>query len=94
MKRVRVVVSGHVQGVFFRVTCSSRARSLELGGSVRNLPDGRVEAAFEGASEDVDEMVAWCKTGPEHARVDEIEIHEEPLTGVHTFGVMGTSAIS
>jgi acylphosphatase len=86
VKRVRVVISGRVQGVFFRATCAGRARSLGLGGSVRNLPDGRVEAAFEGPSEDVEAMVAWCRTGPEHARVDEVEIHEEPLTGVRTFG--------
>jgi len=86
VKRVRVVISGHVQGVFFRSTCAARARGLGLGGSVRNLPDGRVEAVFEGPSEDVDAMVAWCRTGPEHARVDGVEIHEEPLTGVRTFG--------
>jgi len=86
VKRVRVLISGHVQGVFFRATCAARARSLGLGGSVRNLPDGRVEAVFEGPSEDVEAMVAWCRTGPEYARVDELEIHEEPFTGVRTFG--------
>lgn len=53
---------------------------------MRNLPDGRVEAVFEGPSEDVEAMVAWCRTGPEYARVDELEIYEEPLTGVRTFG--------
>lgn len=86
VRRVRVVVSGRVQGVFFRATCARLARSLGLGGSVRNVPDGRVEAVFEGPSEDVDAMVAWCRKGPEHARVDEVEIHEEPPTGVRAFG--------
>jgi acylphosphatase len=81
-----VLVSGRVQGVFFRATCARRARTLGLGGSVRNMPDGRVEAVFEGPSEDVEAMVAWCRTGPEHARVDEVEVSEEPITGVHTFG--------
>ena len=49
-KRVRVVVSGRVQGVFFRAECARRARKQEVGGSVRNLPDGRVEAIFEGSA--------------------------------------------
>ena len=86
MKRVRLVVSGRVQGVFFRATCARRARALGLGGSVRNMPDGSVEAVFEGPSGDVEAMVAWCRTGPELARVDEVEVQEEPLTGIRTFG--------
>jgi acylphosphatase len=86
VRRVRVLVSGRVQGVFFRASCARRARTLGLGGSVRNMPDGRVEAVFEGPSEDVEAMVTWCRTGPEHARVDEVEISEEPLTGTRTFG--------
>jgi acylphosphatase len=81
-----VVVSGRVQGVFFRASCARRARALVLGGSVRNMPDGSVEAVFEGPSADVDAMVGWCSTGPELARVDEVEVHEEPLTGIRTFG--------
>ena len=85
MRRVRILVSGRVQGVFFRASCARRARTLGLGGSVRNMPDGRVEAVFEGPSEDVEAMVTWCRTGPEHARVDEVEISEEPLTGTRTF---------
>lgn len=81
-----MLISGHVQGVFFRATCARRAKALGLGGSVRNMPDGRVEAVFEGPSEDVEAIVVWCRTGPEYARVDELEIHEEPLTGTRTFG--------
>ena len=77
MKRVRVIVSGRVQGVFFRATCASLARERELGGYVRNLPDGRLEAAFEGPDGAVDEMVDWCRRGPELARVDRIEVIDE-----------------
>ena len=85
MKRVRVVISGRVQGVFFRASCAARARELGVGGSVRNLGDGDVEAVFEGPAEDVEAMVAWCRQGPEHARVYSIEVHDEPLTGDRTF---------
>lgn len=80
MKRVRVLVSGRVQGVFYRATCAARARELGVAGWVRNLPDGRVEAAFEGEDAAVDAMVAWCREGPPYARVEGLEvIQEEPL---------------
>ena len=81
MKRVHVFVTGRVQGVFYRSTCAAAARQLGLAGFVRNLPDGRVEAAFEGPDADVDRMVAWCRHGPELARVDAIEVLDEPLRG-------------
>ena len=87
MKRVRVTVSGRVQGVFFRVSCAEQARRRELSGFARNTSDGRVEAAFEGPDADVDALVAWCRSGPSHARVDAVEVTEEPLTGEDGFRV-------
>jgi hypothetical protein len=57
--RVRVLVSGRVQGVFFRASCAEEARRLGVGGWVRNRPDGRVEAVFEGDQSQVSEMVEW-----------------------------------
>jgi acylphosphatase len=88
-KRVRVVVSGRVQGVFYRATCAARARGLGLGGFVRNLPDGRVEAAFEGPDEDVDSMIAWCRRGPDLSRVDGIDVTPEEPRGDVGFRVTG-----
>jgi acylphosphatase len=77
---VRVVVTGRVQGVFYRVRCAERARVAGLAGWVRNRPDGRVEAVFEGASDAVEAMVSWCRRGPDLARVDAVEVtDEEPL---------------
>ena len=87
MKRVHVVVSGRVQGVFYRATCADAARRLELGGWVRNLPDGRVEAVFEGQEGRVDEMVEWCRRGPELAHVDLLEVVPEPVAGEREFRV-------
>lgn len=89
VKRVRVVVTGLVQGVFFRATCAREARSLGVAGSVRNLRDGRVEATFEGAEVDVDRMVDWCRLGPEHARVDAVEVTPEMPAGDRGFAVTG-----
>jgi acylphosphatase len=86
-KRVHVFVSGEVQGVFFRVECARRARSLGVAGFVRNAPDGRVEAAFEGDPDAVDRMVAWCRQGPEHARVDSVEVIEEAPSGDREFRI-------
>ena len=89
MKRVHVLVAGRVQGVFYRSTCAKAARRLGMTGFVRNLPDGRVEAAFEGADADVDLMVAWCRRGPELARVDEIQVEPEPVRADAAFQVTG-----
>ncbi len=89
MKRVRVVVIGRVQGVFFRATCARQARALGVGGYVRNLPGGAVEAAFEGPDADVERMVEWCRRGPEMARVDAVEVVPEPPIGERAFAVTG-----
>jgi len=67
--RKRVVVAGRVQGVGFRASCAQRARAAGVGGTVRNLPDGRVEAAFEGSADAVDRLVSWCSHGPAYSEV-------------------------
>jgi len=87
MRRVHVSIEGRVQGVFFRARCVDRARELGLAGWVRNALDGRVEAEFEGASEAVEQMVAWCREGPPHAHVDRVDVREDPLTGEQGFRV-------
>ncbi len=89
MKRVRVTVSGRVQGVFFRATCARLARDAGLGGYVRNLPDGRLEAAFEGEELAVDAIVDWCRRGPDLALVDSVEVVPEDPVGDTTFRVSG-----
>ncbi len=77
-ERARVRVSGSVQGVFFRDSTREKAESLALTGWVRNLPDGNVEAVFEGPSAKVREMVEWCEAGPPHAEVENVEVNHEP----------------
>lgn len=80
-------VSGIVQGVFFRAETARMARGLELGGWVRNLPDGRVEAVFEGFATDVDCAVAWCRHGPRSAVVKRLEVSEETPENTSVFSV-------
>lgn len=72
-----MLVSGRVQGVFFRQRTIRLARSAGCAGWVRNLDDGRLEAVFEGPPEAVDQMVAWCREGPEQAVVENVEVTEE-----------------
>jgi acylphosphatase len=81
MKKVHVLISGRVQGVFFRAETHRAAIGLSLTGWVRNVPDGRVEAVFEGEDANVDKMLAWCHVGPPAARVQEVIAEEEPYTG-------------
>ena len=76
-----MIVSGRVQGVWFRDACRSEARRLRVNGWVRNLEDGRVEAAFEGEPDAVNEMANWCQHGPPHAAVTGIEVIDEELEG-------------
>jgi acylphosphatase len=89
MRRVRVLVSGRVQAVFFRATCAREARARGTAGAVRNLPDGRVEAIFEGTDDAVQEMVRWCAHGPPGARVDLVEVTEEEPKGEPGFRIEG-----
>jgi len=85
--RYRVLVSGRVQGVFFRDTCRRLAEQHGVAGWVRNLPDGRVEAVFEGPAEDVGRLVDWARHGPRYAVVDQVAIQAEPPEGLDTFRI-------
>jgi acylphosphatase len=87
VKRVRVLVSGRVQGVFFRQTCARLAREAGVGGSIRNLDDGRVEAVFEGDDPAVDGLVGWCHEGPDGARVERVQTIPEAPIGEAIFRV-------
>jgi acylphosphatase len=86
--RRRVVVSGLVQGVWFRDTCQQVAGEHGVGGWVRNRPDLTVEAAFEGPPAAVEAMVQWCHVGPPRARVSGVEVAEEEPQGEVTFRVL------
>ena len=86
-KRVKVVVSGRVQGVFFRAEAAERARKLGLGGYVRNASDGRLEAEFEGDEHDIDAVVQWCRDGTVLARVENVEVTEIDPKGDNEFRI-------
>ena len=87
VKRLRVVISGRVQGVWFRGWAVDEAPARGLSGWVRNRSDGTVEAVFEGAPEAVDAMVEACWSGPPAARVHHVApfAHDDPVApGFHS----------
>ena len=82
--RVHVILEGRVQGVGFRFATYKKACELGVNGWIRNCPDGRVEALFEGPKDELKSMVAWCqKGGPRFARVDKIQTQWETGESKH-----------
>ena len=79
--RAHVWISGRVHGVFFRAYTRDVAQRAGIGGWVRNLRDGRVEAVFEGEENNVRKVIDWCRRGSPLSRVDDVEVIEEPYTG-------------
>jgi acylphosphatase len=75
--RRRVTIEGRVQGVWFRESCRRQATDLGVAGWIRNCPDGRVEAVFEGIAPAVEAVVAWCRTGPPRAQVTRVDVVDE-----------------
>lgn len=85
--RRHVWISGWVQGVWFRDSCRREAASRGVAGWVRNSPDGRVEAVFQGPEPVVTEMVDWCRHGPPRAQVTGVELAAEAVSVERGFQV-------
>lgn len=87
-KRAHVYISGRVQGVSFRFYAAQEAQRSGVTGMVRNLPDGRVEAVFQGTEPAVRHMLDWCQRGSPSASVDGVDVRwEEPVEGAGAFNV-------
>jgi acylphosphatase len=86
--RSRAIITGRVQGVFFRAETQQAARRFGVTGWVRNRPDGSVEAVFEGDPEAVENTVNWCRQGPPHSRVEAVMVNPEKYIGeFHNFDI-------
>ncbi|MDI6631617.1 MAG: acylphosphatase [Bacillota bacterium] len=79
--RAHVIVKGKVQGVYFRGHTQEQARAAGLTGWVRNLPDGSVEAVFEGERGAIEKVIKWCHEGPPAARVTGVTVNWEDWRG-------------
>ena len=87
MVRYRVLVSGQVQSVSFRVACQRMAWQYGVAGWVRNLSDGRVEAVFEGPAGQVERLLDWARRGPRMAVVADVAVQPEQPEGLGTFQI-------
>ncbi len=79
--RVHIIIQGYVQGVFYRASTRETALDLGLKGWVRNLPDGNVEAVFEGSVEKIRQAVKWCNAGPPGALVKKVDEKWQDYSG-------------
>ncbi len=89
LTRAHVWVSGRVQGVFFRQATREEATKRGVSGWVRNNPDGRVEAVFEGTSDAVDDILRWCHEGTTWAQVDDVRVEREEPERLDGFEIRG-----
>jgi acylphosphatase len=85
--RVRVVVEGRVQGVYYRDSCRREAQRLGVRGWVRNRPDRSVEVVAEGPRARVEELLTWCRQGPPRATVTRIAVSDEIPAGERSFRI-------
>jgi len=77
MKRAHIFISGFVQGVSFRHFVKRKAQEIGLTGWVKNLPDGRVEAVFQGPKEKIEGIILLCRKGPFLSEVEDVEVEWE-----------------
>jgi acylphosphatase len=83
-----VIISGRVQGVWFRASAKQKAEQLGIKGWIRNTSDGSVEAVFEGEEKSVNEMIEWCNHGPPLSKIENVEIEKKnPTDGFKDFSI-------
>lgn len=82
------MITGNVQGVFYRAGAAEKAEALNLNGWVKNTEDGAVEATVNGSEDAVDQFIAWCRTGPPRANVENVVVTPKPDDGLTGFQVI------
>lgn len=87
LKTFSIIVSGKVQGVYYRQSTQEKAQQLGLDGIVKNLPDGNVQIIATGATNQIDQLIAWCKQGPPRAVVTSVQMEELTLRQFNGFTI-------
>jgi acylphosphatase len=87
-KTISIIVSGKVQGVYYRQSTKEKARELNITGEVRNLPDDTVEIIATGTEEQIEKLVNWCRIGPPRAQVADVVMTELPLKTFDKFNIV------
>lgn len=88
MKHFKITISGKVQGVFYRQQTFEMATQLWIKGLVKNLADGSVYIEAEGTSEQLNQLIEWCKTGPPRAKVSDVKFAEGDLKNFSAFEII------
>ena len=88
MYQAHLIISGRVQGVFYRASCQDVAVKYGLNGWVKNLPDGKVEVLVQGEKDKIEKLIEWCKKGPPSAKVSDVKVEWQEMAEVlNGFGV-------
>ena len=87
METMHLVISGKVQGVFYRASAKKKADELNVRGWIKNTPEGNVEALVTGKHPQIEEFIQWCKSGPDRAVVKEVSIHKQKLREFNSFKI-------
>jgi len=85
---IQIIITGRVQGIFFRAFVEDTAKELGIRGFVRNLPDGGLEVFAEGTDKALDELVERCKKGPSGATIDDIKVTRTRERGYERFDIV------
>lgn len=88
MKQVKLRITGRVQGVFYRASTREKAQQLGIKGWVKNESDGTVSAVGQGPDAKLQQWIAWCGEGPSEARVESVEVEEQPITAFQQFAII------
>lgn len=88
METVHLLISGKVQGVFFRQAAARMAHTLDITGWIKNTKDAKVEAVITGKNDDVKTFIAWCQTGPDKAEVENVSVSKQPDAVFKNFDVI------
>ena len=88
LKTVSIIVSGKVQGVYYRQSTKEKARELTITGEVRNMPDDTVRIIATGSAEQVEQLIDWCKQGPSRAKVADVVVKEVTLQEFEKFNIV------
>ena len=90
METVHLLISGKVQGVFFRQTAARKAQTLDITGWIKNTKDAKVEAVITGNNDDVKKFLTWCQAGPDKAEVENVSVSKQPDAIFKNFEVMSS----
>lgn len=88
LKHINIIITGRVQGVFFRHFSQREAQKLWIKGLVKNLPDGSLYIEAEGEEKNLEKFTEWCRKGPRFAQVEQIKTSESPLKNYNKFSII------